>query len=195
MGRQLNPEEKALWGRVMATVKPLNRNSPLPLRGEAGGGVSPPLRKADRPHPNPVEPLGSVRGTDTSTPKGEGPKKVKAAPIPQSNTLDSSWDRRIHKGVIVPDVSVDLHETTLSGAYARLDRALDQAIHQKLRVILLVTGKARSHDRASGKGRGAIAAVVRDWLAASRHSSHISAVRQAHPRHGGDGALYIILKR
>jgi DNA-nicking Smr family endonuclease len=149
MGRQLNPEEKALWGRVMATVKPLNRNSPLPLRGEAGGGAAPPLRKADKPHPNPVE--GSVRGTDPSTPNGEGPKKAKAAPIPQSNTLDSSWDRRIHKGVIVPDVSVDLHETTLSGAYARLDRALDQAIHQKLRVILLVTGKARSHDRASGK--------------------------------------------
>ncbi|MGL5840041.1 MAG: Smr/MutS family protein, partial [Sphingorhabdus sp.] len=77
----------------------------------------------------------------------------------------------------------------------RLDRTLDQAIAQKLRVVLLVTGKARAHDRASGAGRGAIAAVVRDWLAASRHSRHIAAVRQAHPRHGGDGALYIVLRR
>ncbi|MFM2411451.1 MAG: hypothetical protein RL481_2279, partial [Pseudomonadota bacterium] len=79
-------------------------------------------------------------------------------------------------------------------AYARLDGALEQAIAQKLKVILLVTGKPRAHDRASGMGRGAIAAVVRDWLGASRHAQHISAVRNAHPRHGGTGALYIILK-
>ena len=74
------------------------------------------------------------------------------------------------------------------------DGALEQAVHHNLRVILLVTGKARGHDRASGEGRGAIASVVRDWLAASRHASHIAAVRGAHPRHGGSGALYIILK-
>jgi DNA-nicking Smr family endonuclease len=61
--------------------------------------------------------------------------------------------------------------------------------------VLLVTGKPREHDRASGQGRGAIAAVVRDWLASSRHASSISAVRNAHPRHGGAGALYIVLKR
>jgi DNA-nicking Smr family endonuclease len=109
--------------------------------------------------------------------------------------LDSHWDRRFQKGAIIPDISIDLHGQGLAGAHARLDHALDQAIQQKLRVILLITGKARAHDRASGGGRGAIAAVVRDWLAASRHATHIAAVRQAHPRHGGDGALYIVLRR
>jgi DNA-nicking Smr family endonuclease len=88
-----------------------------------------------------------------------------------------------------------LHGSALSGAYARLDNALELAILQRLKIMLLVTGKVRAHDRASGSGRGAIASVVRDWLAASRHSGHIAAVRNAHPRHGGDGALYIILKR
>ena len=123
--------------------------------------------------------------------------KLVVTPVkpPVQNTLDSTWDRRIHKGAIVPDISVDLHETNLSGAYARLDNTLEQAIHQKLRVVLLVTGKPREHDRASGHGRGAIAAVVRDWLASSRHASSISAVRNAHPRHGGAGALYIVLRR
>lgn len=189
MGRRLAPEEKELWGRVMATVKPLVARSPLPFRGgeepRSGGGVGAAVqtqRSTDSPHPNP-------------SPKGAGLKKEPNAPKARQNTLDSTWDRRIHKGAIVPDISVDLHETNLSGAYARLDRALEQAIHQKLRVVLLVTGKPRGHDRASGQGRGAIAAVVRDWLAASRHASAISAVRQAHPRHGGEGALYIILKR
>ena len=109
-------------------------------------------------------------------------------------SLDSHWDRRFKKGVIEPDVSIDLHGVGLSGAYARLDGALEQAVHQGLRVILLVTGKQRSHDRASGTGRGAIASVVGDWLASSRHAASIASVRGAHPRHGGAGALYIILK-
>ncbi len=179
MARRLAPEEKALWGKVMATVKPL---APARIVAE------PVPTKVAVPKVTP--PKAVVRK------KTEPPKLVTAAAKPPvQNTLDSTWDRRIHKGAIVPDISVDLHETNLSGAYARLDYALEQAIHQKLRVVLLVTGKPREHDRASGQGRGAIAAVVRDWLASSRHSGSISAVRNAHPRHGGAGALYIVLKR
>jgi DNA-nicking Smr family endonuclease len=179
MGRRLAPEEKALWGRVMATVKPL-----------VPGKVPPPQDPVRVERSRDIVKAGMTERT-LDFARGER-KVVKPA---DKNTLDSTWDRRIHKGGIIPDISVDLHETTLSGAYARLDRTLEQAIHQKLRVVLLVTGHARLHDRASGQGRGAIAAVVRDWLAASRHASAISAVRQAHPRHGGAGALYIVLKR
>jgi DNA-nicking Smr family endonuclease len=179
MVRRLAPEEKALWGKVMATVKPLVV-----------------ARAVAEPVPSKVATLKVMAPKPVVRKKVEQPKLV-AAPVkpPVQNTLDSTWDRRIHKGAIVPDISVDLHETNLSGAYARLDSTLEQAIHQKLRVVLLVTGKPREHDRASGQGRGAIAAVVRDWLASSRHASSISAVRNAHPRHGGAGALYIVLKR
>ncbi len=183
MVRRLAPEEKALWGKVMATVKPLVA-ARVVIQPAA-------VREAK---PKPVAPkLANAKKVPQA--------KAIPAPIkpPVQNTLDSTWDRRIHKGAIVPDISVDLHETNLSGAYARLDNALEQAIHQKLRVVLLVTGKPREHDRAGGPsgqgGRGAIAAVVRDWLASSRHASSISAVRNAHPRHGGAGALYIVLKR
>jgi DNA-nicking Smr family endonuclease len=181
MGRRLGPDEKALWGRVIETVRPLHGASPFSSRGRAGDGPASNIAPERQPQPTP-------------SPKGQGLKKT-IPTLDPANNLDSHWDRRIHKGGIIPDISVDLHETTLSGAYARLDRALDQAIHQRLKVLLLVTGKVRTHDRASGTGRGAIAAVVRDWLAASRHSGAIAAVRQAHPRHGGGGALYIILKR
>jgi DNA-nicking Smr family endonuclease len=112
----------------------------------------------------------------------------------ETGGLDSHWDRRIKRTGLEPDIVIDLHDSNLSRAYARLDGALEQGVAQKLKVILLITGKPRAHDRASGQGRGAIAAVVRDWLAASRHARHISAVRNAHPRHGGKGAIYIVLK-
>lgn len=185
--RRLHPEERALWQRVIDTVKPLH-----------------PLKVALHPHP--VEEKAAVAAATaapvTARKQGAGglalrraEAKPKASPQPAEASLDSHWDRRFQKGAVIPDISIDLHGHGLAGAHARLDHMLDQAIRQKMRVVLLVTGKARTHDRASGTGRGAIASVVRDWLAASRHSAHIAAVRRAHPRHGGDGALYIVLKR
>ena len=184
MRRLLDSNEKALWGRVIASVEPLRKSDLNPPRNGEG----------DRPKGG-----GGGLPPSTSLSRNPPPSLAARAPPPRSredkSNLDGHWDRRIEKGGIVPDVSVDLHDTGLSGAYARLDGALEKAIAQKMKVVLLVTGKARAHDRASGEGRGAIASVVRDWLASSRHSSSIAAVRGAHPRHGGTGALYIVLKR
>jgi DNA-nicking Smr family endonuclease len=62
--------------------------------------------------------------------------------------------------------------------------------------VLLITGKPRPTDAADrGERRGAIRAKVLDWLAAGPHASDIAAIRKAHRRHGGDGALYIVLRR
>jgi DNA-nicking Smr family endonuclease len=65
-------------------------------------------------------------------------------------------------------------------------------------VLLLITGKPPAGHGRQAVGpavRGAIRAAVGDWLAASRHAGDIAAVRNAHPRHGGAGALYIVLRR
>lgn len=183
MPRGLGPEEKALWGKVIATVKPLH---PTKVKAEPKAIAKPTNTvRVERRRGTP-----KARTTDGPLVSARSERKLVGEPA----TLDSHWDRRIKRGGLVPDIAIDLHDANLSRAYARLDGALEQAIAQKLKVILLVTGKPRSHDRASGEGRGAIAAVVRDWLAASRHARHISAVRNAHPRHGGEGALYIVLK-
>lgn len=179
MARGLSPEEKALWGKVMATVKPLHGINP-PRNGE--------VALAKRVTERAARPAPRTKASPLHPPSGGPP------PRSGEDNLDSHWDRRIKRGGLVPDISIDLHDANLSRAYARLDDALERAIAQKLKVLLLVTGKPRAHDRATGEGRGAIAAIVRDWLAASRHSRHISAVRNAHPRHGGAGALYIVLK-
>jgi len=186
----LDPEEQALWAKVVATVQPLHEKRPIKI--EELGNIEEPKERHSREGGNP-SPNSSVRRAGRATDSRLRPNDGKVSK--SQGNLDSHWDRRFKKGVISPDVSVDLHGTGLSGAYARLDGALEQAIAQGMRVVLLVTGRERSHDRASGEGRGAIASVVRDWLAVSRHAASISAVRGAHPRHGGKGALYIILKR
>jgi DNA-nicking Smr family endonuclease len=81
----------------------------------------------------------------------------------------------------------------LDSAWRAIDRSLEQSIMRGDRLLLLITGHHRPGDPPVERGR--IRAAVHDWLAASRHSPHIAAVRDAHRRHGGGGSLYIILRR
>jgi len=176
-GRHLSAEERALWARVAATVKPLEGRSAAPAEpvtppsfpGESRGSV---------PRP-PVDP-GFRRGTTD-----------KPAP-PPTDTLDGGWDRRLRRGAVVPDRTIDLHGHTLASAHNALEHALARAIADDVRVLLVVTGKP---PKPETKGRGLIRANIGDWLGTSGYRDRIAAVRHAHPRHGGTGALYLILRR
>jgi DNA-nicking Smr family endonuclease len=110
--------------------------------------------------------------------------------------LNSHQDRRLKSGRIEPEMTLDLHDHGLDAAYTRLMRGMAQARAMQVRTVLVIAGRSRPVDPADrGTKRGAIRAKLLDWLAASEHGSAISAVRKAHRRHGGEGALYIILKR
>ena len=174
--RRLAPDEKALWQKVVATVRPLQRS----------------IEQAEKTQPaqEPVEAPASPSARPRAAPK-PAPRPAKAVP---GNTLDGSWDRRLSRGLVQPDLTLDLHGHNLGTAYSLLDSRLDQAVATGARVLLLITGKPPEPNQRPIK-RGAIRAAVGDWLAASRHAGDIAAVRGAHPRHGGTGALYIILRR
>jgi DNA-nicking Smr family endonuclease len=175
--RGLSAEERALWAKVTETIRPLSRE-PLPVADAA----SPP----PRPMPPPI----------AHKPTGPPPRPAEAPARPRpaiANTLDSSWDRRLRSGAVQPDRVIDLHGHDLERAWQAIDRALDQALVNRERVLLLVTGHARPG--APPVQRGRIRAAVHDWLAASRHREQIAAVRGAHRRHGGGGSLYVILRR
>jgi DNA-nicking Smr family endonuclease len=117
-------------------------------------------------------------------------------PLSPDRGLDASWERKLARASIAPDFTLDLHGHTLEQAHARLDAGLAQAKAMGARLVLLITGKARPAPSADrGSRRGAIRAKVLDWLAAGPHASDIAAIRQAHRRHGGDGALYVVLRR
>ncbi|WP_366930211.1 Smr/MutS family protein [uncultured Sphingomonas sp.] len=120
-----------------------------------------------------------------------------AVPVARStaNTLDRTWDRKLTTGMVTPDRTIDLHGHTLASAHALLDHQLDQAIRLGERTILLVTGRPPRKESERPHARGAIRAAIGDWLQLSRHADAIAAVRGAHPRHGGAGALYVILRR
>jgi len=182
-GRRLDADEQALWRRVIATVRPIAGRRVEVLPGEPADSAEP-----RRPHLPPVAAPAAM---------------PVARPIAPGETLDGGWDRRLARGAVAPDRSIDLHGHTLASAHAALDAELGMAVAAGDRLVLVVAGRARPGgdggfhpDPVTGaRRRGAIRASIGDWLAGSRHAGAIAAVRNAHPRHGGGGALYIVLRR
>ncbi|OJY69646.1 MAG: DNA mismatch repair protein MutS [Sphingobium sp. 66-54] len=186
--RRLSPEERALWRTLTRTVTPLRRARPRP---ETEAEAQPP------PQPEALAELlekPRIKGrVPPARPAPPLPAPAAPAPVP---VLDGSWEKRIRGGRLSPDISVDLHGLTLAAAHLRLERLLGDAVRQGWRVLLVVTGRPRPAPApGEARRRGAIRAEIGDWLARSAHAGRIASVRQAHPRHGGDGALYIILRR
>lgn len=190
--RGLSREEAELWGRVAKTVKPLRKLPESPPLGEVaarsadeGGSFPSPLKRPLRPASGGPPP-----------PKGEPHNKAAALRPLDRHGLDGSWERKLAKAEISPDFTLDLHGHSLDAAHARLDHGLAQAVSLGARLVLVITGKPRPVEAADRGGRrGAIRAKLLDWLAHSPHASRIAAVRPAQPRHGGAGAVYIVLKR
>ena len=176
--RGLSPKEAEAWEKVAATVEPMHR--PIKIK---------------RPVEQPTPVLPKSIAIKAQVPKPVVQTPTRSGRNPQNN-LDGQWDKRLKSGAIQPDFTLDLHGHNLDAAYDRLMSGVAQARAMGARTILLVTGKPRPVDPADrGTARGAIRAKVLDWLAHSGHHSAIAAVRRAHIRHGGEGALYIVLRR
>jgi DNA-nicking Smr family endonuclease len=187
--RGLTAEEAAAWARVAETVRPMVP----PRHGEGdrakrGGGDSPPDTASETSPPAPT-PL-------RQSPSSRRPPPPRPGEATRSNDLDSHWDRRFRSGSIEPDFTLDLHGHTLGEAHDRLIDGIAQARAMGARVVVMIAATSRPVAAADrGSQRGAIRANVLDWLAASSHRPAIASIRKAHIRHGGEGALYVVLKR
>lgn len=193
--RGLSADEAALWARVAATVEPID-----PPRNGAGNhakhGGGAPSAANDLTMSSPKKTKPSPQLSTTRVPLH--PRPAAGGPRPRSGEdgLDSHWERRLRAGTLAPDFTLDLHEHSLDAAYSRLLGGLDIARETGARVVLVIAGRERPGPAADRSGqRGAIRAKLLDWLAASRHAGAIASIRKAHRRHGGEGALYVILKK
>ena len=173
--RRLSAEERAIWAKVTASVRAF-----APAMAEPGAAAE----QAAEPAPPPIAEAK--------------PARVRLpAPAPRARvgeTLDAGWDRRLARGLVAPEMVLDLHGYRVADAHAALDQALGEAVARGVRLLLVVTGRP-PRDREPPVRRGAIRAAIGDWLALSGHAARIAAVRNAHQRHGGAGALYVVLRR
>jgi DNA-nicking Smr family endonuclease len=98
-----------------------------------------------------------------------------------------SW-LRLRRGQVVIDESIDLHGLTQEQAHERLGRFLADAQGRGLRCLLVVTGKGLVHG-------GVLRHMVPRWLNEGANRARVLAFAPAQPKHGGAGALYLLIRR
>ncbi|HWY64547.1 MAG TPA: Smr/MutS family protein [Rhizomicrobium sp.] len=124
-------------------------------------------------------------------------KKKAASPGPSG--INGATRDRLRKGLIEPDARIDLHGKTQVAAHRTLFTWLTNAHKSGDRLVLVVTGKGnpRNEESASwmASPHGVLKQMVPRWLNEPELAALIADVRPAHVKHGGDGALYVYLRK
>ena len=175
--RPLTADEHELWSHVTRSIAPLRRRRPAP-------NAEPAL---EEPPPQPARPAPPVPESRTLAPRPL-PRPPGLAPI------DRRLKQKLARGREAIDRSIDLHGLTQAEAHAALVRFLRNARAEGARLVLVITGKgARSDDFATD--RGVLRRQVPLWLRSAELRDCVIGFDWAHAAHGGEGALYVRIRR
>jgi DNA-nicking Smr family endonuclease len=193
----LSEEDEELWASVAQSLEPVRRKervvgAPEPARppeapqAELKRGRHGPVHQVHPPvKPRPVAPPPPVRSSPPLAP------------------LDWRRARKLAAGRAEIEARLDLHGMRQSEAHVAL-RAFLFACHAKgLRHVLVITGKGGvADDETSGgpdiwsrRDRGILKRNMPRWLAEPEFRAFVVGYTEAHPRHGGEGAFYLQLRR
>jgi DNA-nicking Smr family endonuclease len=105
--------------------------------------------------------------------------------------LDKNTDKKLKAGEYPIDLKLDLHGLNLEDAYFKLKDTINYAFEKGYRLILVITGKGLH----SEENKITIKHSMKNWLSHSEFSSKIIKYVDANKKHGGKGAIYILLRR
>lgn len=180
--RLLDADEHRLWKAVARTIKPLRPPEAETATEEPAPVAAPPARKPPPKFVKPVKPPSAA----TTPPARPAPPGL--APLARRER------QRLARGAAAIDARIDLHGLTQSQAHAALMRFLRRAQADGARFVLVITGKgARFAD--DGGERGVLRRQVPLWLRLPEFRSLVVGFEDAHAAHGGEGALYVRLRR
>lgn len=206
--RHAHEDDLALWRQVAQSTVPIaprvrgrtrildRQTDHATLSKESGLGE----RRASHPARDQV---GTSVPADRKQHINRAAEKVQNVPAPGG--LGQSQTRRLRSGRTRIEARLDLHGMRQSEAHGALKHFLFAAHRRGLRWVLVITGKGgRQRQDADGgtfdgTGRYAEFGVLRRnvplWLSEPDLSALVTGFHQAAPQHGGEGALYINLRR
>ena len=178
--RQLSDEEAALWAGVARSITPL-RSARKSTKPAASASASKPAAKEVVKAAVAREPAPPAAGSRAAT----APPPL--APLPRR------LKQRVARGREPIDDRIDLHGMTQTRAHAALVGFLHRAQAAGAKTVLVVTGKGgRSSSNAE---RGVLKRQVPLWLGLPEFRPLVVGFDDAHVGHGGEGALYVRLRR
>ncbi len=193
-GHELSAEERALWDHAARALKP--------LKGKARVHAS--HAKEAAPAPPGAHEKAPAHRAGHAPPRA--PAKTAALPPtpPPLSGLDRRKARKIGSGKVEIEGRIDLHGMRQAEAHAALRRFLMRAYAEGRRWVLVITGKGAPLRRGEddeglvGVGpdeRGVLKRNVPRWLEEPELRAVVVGFTTAAIRHGGDGALYVQLRR
>jgi DNA-nicking Smr family endonuclease len=105
--------------------------------------------------------------------------------------LDQRIVRRLKDGQFSYQAHLDLHGANAEGGRLELLRFMRSNYLQGHRCLLVIPGRGRN----SPDGRGVLRIEIQDWLTQDPLKRIVLAFCSALPRHGGAGALYVLLRK
>ncbi len=176
--RKPSADELDLWRHVTRDAKPLRaRSRPKPAADAA-----------EKPEP------AAARPAQKAAPQAPLPPRPKPPP-PELATgriagVDKRLAERLKRGQLPIEASLDLHGLTQGEAHDRLVAFNADSAAAGRRCVVVITGKG-----AWREGAGVLREAVPRWLNEPPNRARVLAISQSQPRHGGGGALYLLLKR
>ncbi|HEX9752069.1 MAG TPA: Smr/MutS family protein [Methyloceanibacter sp.] len=171
-----------LWARVARSARP------LPKGQRMAAPAAPP------------KPRAKPAVKEASSPVKPAPKPAaKPAPAARGEALDRQTARKLEGGRLAVEARLDLHGMRQRDAHAALRRFLKSAQGKGYRHVLVITGKGAAPDARRSfyedDERGVLRQAVPHWLAAPDLAQVIVSYSEAPRRLGGEGALYVRLRR
>jgi DNA-nicking Smr family endonuclease len=178
--RSLSEEERTLWEGVARQVKPLHRKPRA-------------ARPAVAHAPDHIAKSGAVPRPVTAMQPAKPSKPAVSPPAtPQLAPLGRRERARLSRGRNEIEARLDLHGMTQTRAHRALLGFLQRAHRDGLTFVLVITGKGKVGAEAE---RGVLRRQVPQWLGLPEFRSLIVGFEQAHIGHGGEGALYVRVRR
>ncbi|MBA4805128.1 MAG: Smr/MutS family protein [Brevundimonas sp.] len=178
----LTPEDRRIWARVTGTVTPAKPRKAARIVA-AASGEAPPVPRTGSPPPK-----TAPRSPPTAaTPAAEKPTLHRQRGHPEE--LEPRRQRRLSRERDPIEARIDLHGYGRFQAQDALTAFLLGAQARGYRSVLVITGQGRRG------GSGVIRASVHEWLQAPALRGVVSGFAPAARHHGGDGALYVTIRR
>jgi DNA-nicking Smr family endonuclease len=179
--RSLSEEERALWESVAKQTKPL-RKKPRAAKAETAAPAAEALVAA-----RPAAPPKPLPSSISRAPRPDPPPA--APPLAPLGRRERSQLSRGRKEI---DARLDLHGMTQTRAHRALSGFLQRAHREGLTFVLVITGKGRMGAESE---RGVLRRQVPQWLSLPEFRSLVVGFEEAHIGHGGEGALYVRIRR
>lgn len=125
--------------------------------------------------------------------------KPRKAPATGTAGLDGNTKQKLKRGQLQPGARIDLHGMTEAAAHRALLSFLAGAHARGVRLALVVTGVGNPKSEADAEWmrapHGVLKQMVPRWLNEKEFAALAVGTAPAHIRHGGEGALYVYLRK